>query len=139
MKRLVLVAALALGCASIQQVPYTLQPARIPDPKAEITNFIKLNTVSNCIAEPEFAGQVLSVRFVCSGGLGQAVARLDRVQSITVEQSGDWYRVLLKHSPGIEDFAWSSKSLEDVQRAADAFEALVHPTTDGKAAGTTTM
>jgi hypothetical protein len=49
------------------------------------------------------------------------------VAAIQIEQFQEWYRVVVKHSNGHEDFSWTSKSLEDVQRAADAFKALTLP------------
>jgi|GEM_PF-1457616 len=115
-----------IGCASIQSVAYTPQPDRISDPQAEITRFIMLNTTPHCLAEPQFEERVLDVKFVCSNGIGHFMARLDQVESIQIEQFKEWYRVILRHSGGIDDFSWSSKRLEDVQRAADAFDALVH-------------
>ncbi len=122
------------ACASIQPVPYAPQPGRIRDPRAEISAFIKTNTTSGCIAEPEFKDALLDVKFVCSyGGVGHQLARVDRVDRVSLEQYQEWYRVVLHHSNGTDDFTWSSKSLEDVQRAADAFEALLKPPAAGEA------
>ena len=120
-------AVVFLGCASIQPVAYTPQPERILDPSHEVLAFIKQNIRQGCIAEPRFEGAMLDVKFVCNDGVGHTMARLDRVSAIQIEQFQEWYRVVLKHSSGHEDFAWSSKSLEDVQRAADAFKALTGP------------
>ncbi|MBX7097286.1 MAG: hypothetical protein K1X89_06225 [Myxococcaceae bacterium] len=119
-------AGLVAGCASIQTVAYTVNPARISDPKAEVLTLIKANVRPGCIAEPAFEGTLLNVKFVCSLGVGSAVARLDKVESITLQQYEDWYRVLVHHTVG-EDFSWTSKSLEDMQRLADALTALSAP------------
>lgn len=130
MNRLVLsfvFAVACLGCASIQPVAYTPQPERILEPRREVLAFIQQNIRPGCIATPRFEGAMLDVKFVCNGGLGHTMARLDRVSAIQLEQFEEWYRVVLKHSNGHEDFTWSSKSLEDVQRAADAFKALTIP------------
>ncbi len=116
--------ALFLACAGIQKVDYGLQPERIEDPQAEVLRFIKLNTTQGCIAEPAFEDRVLFVKFACNNGVGNSTARLDRVKEIVLEQYQEWYRVVVRHSDGSPDFAWSSKSLQDVQRAADAFAAL---------------
>lgn len=118
------------ACASIQAVPYNLQPSRIADPRAEILGFIKMNVRPGCLAEPQFEGPMLDVKFVCSGGLGHSMARLDRVAGIKIEQYEEWYRVVVQHTGGTDDFSWSSKNLEDVQRAADAFYALAGPKTN---------
>jgi hypothetical protein len=120
-------AVASLGCASIQTVAYTPQPERIADPSREVLAFIKQNIRPGCIAEPRFEGAVLDVKFVCNEGVGHTMARIDRVAAIQIEQFQEWYRVVVKHSNGHEDFSWTSKSLEDVQRAADAFKALTLP------------
>ena len=126
--------ALAACGAGITQVPYTAQPQRIKDPTTELKNLILANTVQGCIAEPDFSDSMMVVKFACTGngtGLGNMVVRFARVQTVTVEKSGEWYRVLVHHTPGTEDFAWSSKSLEDVERMADAITALTRPNPGG--------
>jgi hypothetical protein len=67
---------------------------------------------------------MLIVKFVCNNGGGNTVLRLDQIASIDLQQSGSWYRVRVKHRNGAEDFTWSSKSLDDVQRLDDAITAL---------------
>jgi hypothetical protein len=131
-----LVAALfavgSLGaCASITPVPYTLAPERSHDPVAEATTLIKSNVVGQCIAEPSFEKPMLIVKFVCSEGVGNSIAKMDRVANIHLEQSGEWYRVVVHHKDTTEDFTWSSKSLEDMQRLADALDALSQATVSG--------
>jgi hypothetical protein len=121
----VLAAVLLTACATVTPIAYSPNPGRIANPQEEVRSIILANVVQGCIAEPEFtSATMLSVKFVCSGGVGNSVARLDRVQGITLEESGGWYRVLVKHSAGAADFAWTSRSLQDMERLADAFTAL---------------
>ena len=125
------VAAVALaGCASITPIAYTTQPGRIADPAKEASTIIKANVVGGCIAEPSYEKPLLIVKFVCSNGLGNVVAKLDRVEKIYLEQSGEWYRVVVRHVGGGDDFNWTSKSLDDMQRLADALTALSQPAPD---------
>lgn len=115
------------GCASIIPVPYTVQPSRITNPAQEVKQLILANTVQGCVTEPEVSPTMLTVKFVCSRGVGNAVVRFDRVANIKIEQSGEWYRVMVTHKPGTDDFDWTSRSLEDIQRLADAISALASP------------
>jgi hypothetical protein len=128
-KTLLLCIALALAaCAGVTPVAYTPQPQRISDPAGEVKKLILANTVDGCVSEPDFNDNLLVVKFVCAasgrGGVGNAVARLDQIQTISLEQSGEWYRVLVHHRGGAQDFSWTSKSLDDMQRMVDAFTAL---------------
>jgi len=66
---------------------------------------------------------MLTVKYVCQDGIGNAVLRFDQVDTITLQQSGEWYRVLVKHTSA-EDFSWTSKSRADMERLADAVTAL---------------
>lgn len=111
------------ACASIQPVAYAPNPQRITNPRDEISTLIKANVSSGCIAEPTFEGKLLQVRFVCQNAIGNTVSRLDRIASVKLEQYQEWYRCVVHHSQG-DDFTWTSKSLEDMQRLADAFTAL---------------
>ena len=124
----VLAAAVLAACATITPIAYSPNPARIANPAEEARSIILANVVQGCIAEPEFTSPtMLVVKFVCStngGGVGNSVVRLDQVQGITLEESGGWYRVLVKHTGGAEDFAWTSRSLQDMERLADALTAL---------------
>jgi hypothetical protein len=79
------------------------------------------------VAEPEVKPTLLVVKFICRGAIGNMVVRLDHVESIVLQHSGDWYRVLVHHNNGGEDFAWTSKQLEDIERLADALTALSKP------------
>jgi hypothetical protein len=118
------------GCATgaaITTVPYTLQPARSANPAQEVKELILANTVQGCVTEPVVTDKMMTVKFVCSSGVGNGVIRFDRVAKIELEQSGEWYRVMVRHTAGTEDFSWSSKSLEDMQRMADAIAALSTP------------
>ncbi len=130
MKELTAAALLAWtlsACASVTPIAYAPQPARIADPAAEAKALILANTVQGCIAEPEASATMFVVKFVCSGesgGVGNSVVRFKDVQSITLDQQGEWYRVLVKHGGGANDFFWTSKSLDDMQRLADALTAL---------------
>ena len=130
MKLSLLSFALLFACApAVQTVAYTAQPTRIDHPQEELKSLILANTVSGCVTEPTFAGATFVVKYVCTGGLHGGVAsssilRLDRVRTIDLQQQGDWYRVRVQHSPGIDDFVWDSKSLEDAQRIDDAITAL---------------
>jgi hypothetical protein len=117
-------ALLLAGCASITPVPYTPNPSRIKDPAAEAKSLIEANTVGGCVAEPDVKPNLLTVKFVCRGAIGNMVVRLDHVGPIELQQSGEWYRVLVHHDNGAEDFKWTSKQLEDMQRLADAITAL---------------
>jgi|CXWL01.1.fsa_nt_gi hypothetical protein len=133
--RLALFSVLALAaCASIKPLPYSASPGRISDPHAEVKSIILANTTSGCLAEPSFDKSMLVVKFVCSGGVGNSTARLDQVKKIVLEQYEEWYRVRVVHSKGAEDFSWTSKSLEDMQRLADALTALSQGETPGYAA-----
>lgn len=136
MKRFVSAAVsltLFAGCASIQTVPYTPQPARITDPHAEIESFILSNS-PNCITQSNWGHQMLDVQSVCSGSnVIHSLARFDLVESIRIEQFGRGYRVVLHHSGGLFDVAFNSRTLEGAQRAADAFQALCHPETKREA------
>ncbi|MDR0966706.1 MAG: hypothetical protein LBM75_09455 [Myxococcales bacterium] len=118
-----------IGCVNATTViPYKAQPERIVDPQAEILSFIRNNTDSSCLAEPTFEKKTLRVKFVCNGGIGNWQARLDRIKEIAFEQNGAWYRLNLKHTDKSDDFRWSSKNPEEVQRAIDAFHLLMHLT-----------
>jgi hypothetical protein len=119
-----LAAVLLAGCASIKPIAYTAQPERIGNPGEEVKNLILANTVQGCVTTPEMKETMLVVKALCSNGVGNQVIRFDRVKSVALEQSGEWYRVMVKHGEGIADFWWSSKSLEDMQRMADAITAL---------------
>lgn len=119
------VAGLAMACAAaIHPVPYHAQPERISDPAAEVRALILANTVQGCVTEPELNAEMLTVKFVCSNGVGNAVIRFPRVQSVALDESGGWYRVRVLHLPGTEPFQWTSKSLDDMTRLADAITAL---------------
>lgn len=113
-----------VGCASIKPLAYTARPERIANPGEEVKNLILANTVQGCVTTPELKDTMLVVKALCSNGVGNQVIRLDRVKSVTLEQYGEWYRVMVKHGEGVADFWWSSKSLEDMQRMADAITAL---------------
>ena len=136
-KLLTLLGALALllpalpGCASITPIAYTPQPSRITDPSAEVRSLIQANTLGGCVAEPELSSTLLVVKFICRNAVGNSVVRLDHVESISLQQSGVWYRVLVHHNNGGEDFTWTSKQLEDMQRLADALTALSKPSPKG--------
>ncbi len=121
--RVLALALLVAACASIQPVAYTPNPQRIANPRDEIATLIKANVTSGCIAEPTFEGKLLQVKFVCQNGIGNTVSRLDRIASVKLEQYQEWYRCTVHHTQG-DDFTWTSKSLEDMQRLADAFSAL---------------
>jgi len=112
------------GCASITPIAYTAQPERISNPGEEVKNLILANTVQGCVTTPEIKETMLVVKAVCTNGVGNQVIRFDRVKSVVLEQSGEWYRVKVVHGDGVADFWWSSKSLEDMQRMADAITAL---------------
>jgi len=118
------VAASLVGCAApIQNLPYTANPARITEPMAEVRAMINANVVQGCVVEIEDAARMLTVKYVCQDGIGNAVLRFDQVDTITLQQSGEWYRVLVKHTSA-EDFSWTSKSRADMERLADAVTAL---------------
>ena len=115
---------LAAGCAAVTPVSYSPQPERVADPAAEAKALILANTVQGCVTEPDVTETMLTVKFVCSNGVGNAVARFDRVERIVLEESGGWFRVSVLHRGGVEPFRWTSKSLEDITRLADALTAL---------------
>jgi hypothetical protein len=122
--KLAALASLLAGCASITPIAYTPQPSRIADPAAEAKSLIEANTTGGCVAEPEVKPKLLTVKFICRNAIGNTVVRLDHVRGIELQKSGEWYRVLVHHDNGGEDFAWTSKQLEDMQRLADAITAL---------------
>jgi hypothetical protein len=129
-KSLAGLALLLAGCLSQTPVPYTPQPSRIANPAAEATSLIEANTVSGCVAQTEVLSTLLTVKFVCRKALGNMVVRLDHIQSITLQresvtmQQGELYRMTVHHDNGAEDFSWTSKQLDDMQRLADALTAL---------------
>jgi hypothetical protein len=112
------------ACATITPVAYQPQPERISDPASEVKSLILANTTQGCVTEPDLTPAVLTVKFVCSNGVGNSVVRFDRVDSIVIEESGGWYRVQVRHTPGTEPFQWTSKNLDDMTRLADAITAL---------------
>jgi hypothetical protein len=125
-----LLATLALGaaaCAPIVPVPYEPQPGRIAKPKEEIKTIILANTVQGCMSEVEASERIIAVKYACAagsyGGIGNSVIRLEEIDNIELQQRGEWYRVLVHHK-GAPEFAWTSKSLTDMQRMADAITAL---------------
>jgi hypothetical protein len=115
---------LLAGCAPITPVPYTPQPSRIADPAAEARSLIEANTIDGCVTKSEVQPTILTVKFVCSSGIGNLVMRLDHVESIMIQQRSEWYRVLVHHDNGAKDFIWASKQLDDIQRLTDALTAL---------------
>ena len=120
----VLAALVLAGCASINPVAYNAQPERIRDPQKEIVSLLLANTVQGCVTEPQIDEKMLVVKYVCNTFIGNVVARFDKVDKIYLEQSGEWFRVTAHHSSGIADFQWTSKSLDDMQRLADALTAM---------------
>jgi hypothetical protein len=125
-----LLATLTLGaCAPIVPVPYEPQPGRIAKPRDEIKTIILANTTQGCMSEVEFSERIVAVKFACAagnyGGIGNTVLRPEEIDHIELQQRGEWYRVLVHHK-GAPEFAWTSKSLTDMQRLADAITALSH-------------
>jgi hypothetical protein len=117
--------------SAIAPVAYTPQPERISDPKAEVKEIILANTAQGCTAQPEVGARTLVVKFQCqngNNGVGNSVVRFDEVSTITLQQQGEWYRVLVRHKSG-EDWSWGSKNLGDIQRLADALTALTATST----------
>jgi hypothetical protein len=129
----VCVSALFAGCATFAPVPYTPQPARIADPATDVKAIITANAFPNCVVTPEILGQVLSVKYVCTPALGgrpsvgTVTTHLDRIQKITLYQSGESYRVIVYQSGEPASVGIDSKSLEDMQRYVDAITALAKP------------
>lgn len=124
-----LLAPLALGAliacaAAITPIAYNPNPARIANPAEEAKQLILANVVQGCVAEPEVTETMLTVKFVCSSGVGNSVVRFDKVESIVMDESGGWFRVQVLHRDGAAPFQWTSKSLDDMQRLADALTAL---------------
>lgn len=122
-----LLCASAVACAAaITPVAYNPQPERIADPAEELRTLILANTVQGCVSEPELNGPLFTVKFVCSSGVGNAVARLDRAKALILDESGGWYRLRVMHEEELQPFLWTSRSLKDITRMADAFSALIH-------------
>lgn len=136
MNRIPLLAAVCFlaSCASITPVAYTPQPTRSADPAGEMRALVLANTTQGCVTEPDVSAEMFVVKFVCSSGVGNMVIRFAQVKSITLDKYGEWYRVLVQHNGGAADFAWTSKSLEDMQRLADAIAAASSGTSTPKAA-----
>lgn len=133
---------LTFACATaVKPTPIAYEPqgSRLSNPAEVAKAIIVSNTVQGCVTDPSVNEVMLVVKFVCSNGVGNAVARFDRVQSIQLDQSGEWYRVSVKHRGGSEDFTWTSKSLEDMQRLADALAALSTPANSAKPADSDAM
>ena len=136
MRRLLACLFVALTLAacrgSATPISYTPQPERIKYPAEELKKLILANTVSACVAEPDVSEEMLVVKYACAAvdgnsDTGNSVIRFGRVEAISVEKSGDWYLVRVRHKPGTEDFTWSSKILDDTERMADAISALTRP------------
>jgi hypothetical protein len=128
MRSFIILAAgfLLTSCFGIASKPvaYAPNPGRIADPRAAARELILANVVQGCIAEPEATETMLIVKYACEGGgAGNAVIRFNDIKSITLDQSGDWYRVLVRHNSAA-DFDWTSRSLDDMQHLADALTAL---------------
>jgi hypothetical protein len=128
------------ACATITPIPYDPNPARVGDAATEARQIILANVMQGCIAEIEIGPTMMTVKFVCSSGVGNYVMRFDKVDTITLSESGGWYRVLVSHKDGIAPFRWTSRSLDDMKRLADALTALssAKPAPAPAAAGTTT-
>jgi hypothetical protein len=127
---LVGMSTLFVGCASFLPVDYTPQPKRITDPESEVKAIIAANTFPNCVVTPQLVGPVLSVKYVCmsrmggSPAIGTAITHLDRIQSITLYQSGESYRVIVRQSVEPTSVGIDSKNLDEMQRYVDAITAL---------------
>ena len=127
--------------ASITNIHYTPQPSRIANPAADVKLLIQANTVANCTTTPEVQSLLIVVQSTCTGQedsveivenrpyvtTGSAVVRLDHVESIKLQKSGVWFGMFVHHNNGANDFVWTSKSLEDMERLADAITALAKP------------
>lgn len=127
MKTLLGTAVLLLGLtacgAAIRPIQYAPKPQRVAQPAQQIASIILANTVQGCVSEPEVSPTMLVVKYVCSRGVGNSVIRFAQIRSIELSQSGEWYRVLVKHEGGADDFSWTSKSLDDMKHLADAISA----------------
>ncbi len=113
---------------------YVAQPARISDPAEEVKSLILANTNNGCVSEPIFQKKMLLEKFVCSLGVGNSLVRFDQVKSITLEKSGEWFGARVRHSSSVEDFLWTSKSREDMERMIDALTVLSGASSAGFAA-----
>lgn len=111
----------------IHTIAYTPQPQRIAHPEQTLATLILANTVAGCVTNPVYSDAIFIVKFVCTGGAGNTVLRLDQIASIELLESAPWYRVRVRHNRGAEDFVWNSKSLDDAQHIADAIQALASP------------
>jgi hypothetical protein len=91
---------------------------------------ITANAFPNCVVTPELLGHVLNVKYVCTsriGGtpsVGTVTTHLDRIQSVTLYQSGESYRVIVRQSGQPASVGIDSASLDDMQRYVDAITAL---------------
>jgi hypothetical protein len=111
----------------VQTIAYAPRPERVRSPKEELKSLILSNTVQGCVAEPTIDDTTMVVQFVCKGlsvNAGNVVLRFDRIASIDLQQQGDWYRVRVHHTAGLEDFVWDSKSVDDAKHIDDAITAL---------------
>ena len=136
--------ALHLGsCAvAITNIPYIPQPSRVANPAAEVKALIQANTSGNCTTTPDVQSILIVVQSNCTGydvhgggyvTTGSQVVRLDHVGSIEIQKSGAWFNVLVHHNNGADDFEWTSRSLGDMVRLADAITALAKPPLAGPA------
>lgn len=127
------VSAFFTGCATFAPVPYTPQPTRIADPTTELKAIITANAFPHCVVTPELLGPVLNVKYVCTSGLngrpsvGTVTTHLDRIQKVTLYQSGESYRVIVYQTGDPASVGIDSKSLDDMQRYVDAITALAKP------------
>lgn len=116
------------GCGpGITWLAYTPHPENASDPAKQAKILVEANTIDGCITDAEVEQQIFVVKYVCGGQTGNQVAHLDDVSYIVLQQSGEWYRILVHHKSGGDDFGWTSKRRADMEHLGDALTAIATP------------
>jgi len=124
---LAIATALSLACRPVTPVAYEPQPSRAHDPKRELESLLVASPQDGCTAKVEFPDRVMIVRYECATygtyALLNRVVRFDDIERIALERRSDGYAIVV-HQRGAEAFAWSTRTLNEVERLADAIAAL---------------
>lgn len=112
------VAVSLTSCVLVKQIAYTPNPSRIADPKAELKALFDLPDV-----QVTFDQNLLLVKQQFPDSMpSEKSLRLDRVETILMQQRGDSFEVVVHQTSG-KNFVWESDE-EHAKRAVDALTAL---------------
>jgi hypothetical protein len=123
MNRLIQLALLlgCVACATITDIPYNAKDNDTGT--GDIKAMINANVVQGCIVEMEDGPSMLAIKYACTSGIGNSVLRFDQIADMKLQQSGEWYRVMVTHKTA-DEFSWTSKSRADMERLFDAIHAV---------------